>query len=905
MKRKVAFLLIVFALLSVLPGGGVQSSAVQQAKDDKQRDIVLVLDISGSMRGEPIRVLRESAVKFCEMTFESTSNTRIALITYNASITVRNQFTFSADDLVNTIEKLKDGGGTNINSALLKAAELLEKSDRPDAIKSIVLLSDGLPENGSTYRGADARYSKDIYGTYYDYASAVYNTAQTMQQYDIYTIGFFHSQTGQELILGQQLLKDIQNKGYFSVVDPEDLLIVFSDMSQAIIEGNYPIIVIPGILASKLYAGAGHLVWPVNENWEVFPLQVAQYFFDSGNELDVIKPVDLVPLEALSSSERQNSINEALTAREYGANDSFKKMIDRLCDEFPERQIYFFSYDFRMSTQTAAEKLETFIESLGVPRVELICHSMGGLVASQYVARNPQNANRINTVITLGTPFEGSPLYLYASTTAILDMYIKNNVLRDLAKVGVAMIKGADIIKSFTGGAELMPTEDYIRAFPFREKKLNLKWYGLMPYTEYDEEQVSYERYRDLCNKLFEATSVSYADIVQTQRLIKPSALGVLAALPNSYFVRGGGYPTISSLILADGFINKALSGNILNILDTVTVIADDIHFDNYGDGIVPAISSTMIWELENIPDAEERVIQLENCDHSGLTSDDMCLDWIVEKLNGRNLVLQEEMNPSTRRPYIVVRIACPVDVTVEKDGQILSSDTVQFSDRADFGSLYLLGENNEIKILLLDAEEFALTLNGTGEGMMDFDIRFFDGDNELTEERSFAEVPVTTTSMITTNTSQIEETILAVDQDGDGETDLVYHSDGSILDLRPIPEPEPEPEPEYVPEPEYEPEPEPIIPAETIVEEQEDEEPLPMIVETKSNMTYIIIIVCIMAVACLGVAAMFVVTRKRHNKDKSLPVQSSEIDSESAYDENGDISGGESGNDENDEAKG
>ncbi|RZA09891.1 MAG: hypothetical protein EOP11_00005, partial [Proteobacteria bacterium] len=80
-----------------------------------------------------------------------------------------------------------------------------------------------------------------------------------------------------------------------------------------------------------------------------------------------------------------------------------------------------FAYDWRDDLQPAAANLAALVESLkkaGAPRVSLVAHSMGGLVAAYYLgygAQSVQNArltwegaSAVSHVIFLGTPFRGA-----------------------------------------------------------------------------------------------------------------------------------------------------------------------------------------------------------------------------------------------------------------------------------------------------------------------------------------------------------------------------------------------------------------------------------------------------------------------------------------------------------------
>lgn len=126
----------------------------------------------------------------------------------------------------------------------------------------------------------------------------------------------------------------------------------------------------------------------------------------------------------------------------------------------------------------------------------------------------------------------------------------------------------------------------------------------------------------------------------------------------------------------------------------------------------------------------------------------------------------------------IVINIACPVDVTVSYGGETLSSSSENFNDKATFGTLQLLGNDKDIKILSLDSDkQYDVNLNGTGEGTMDYSVNYVNADDEITDYRNFSSVPITKTTVINSSTENSTTVNLNIDNDGDGNVDVVWEA--------------------------------------------------------------------------------------------------------------------------------
>lgn len=84
--------------------------------------------------------------------------------------------------------------------------------------------------------------------------------------------------------------------------------------------------------------------------------------------------------------------------------------------------LFAFPYDWRNSNSTSAKDLEKFIQCIArirygdnpIPqsfKVNIIAHSMGGLVARRYILNNPNN-HHVGRMVTLGTPWFGAPEFI-------------------------------------------------------------------------------------------------------------------------------------------------------------------------------------------------------------------------------------------------------------------------------------------------------------------------------------------------------------------------------------------------------------------------------------------------------------------------------------------------------------
>ena len=165
-----------------------------EKEEDEKRvsaDLICVIDISGSMEGEKIKLVKESLKILVDMMEEKD---RIALVLFDQKAKLYFNLEYltkeNKDKLKAQIEKIEASGGTNIASGLQIAVEILKQQkenpkDNEDRSSTVLLLSDGcdnylddiqLGEKlKSLTKGANLSFTLNTFGYGYDHDPKIMN----------------------------------------------------------------------------------------------------------------------------------------------------------------------------------------------------------------------------------------------------------------------------------------------------------------------------------------------------------------------------------------------------------------------------------------------------------------------------------------------------------------------------------------------------------------------------------------------------------------------------------------------------------------------------------------------------------------------------------------------------------
>lgn len=217
-----------------------------------------------------------------------------------------------------------------------------------------------------------------------------------------------------------------------------------------------PVVVVPGITATVLrdeYPVAAEAIWKViGKEWDRVFLHPDDLRYER-DEPAVVRPDGVFPIP-------------------------YREFIEELRHDLSEKgdepvPVYPFPYDWRQPLRRVQESLSVFLDEVIArtsllrhyhkaeyaddPKVDLVGHSMGGLIIAGLLADAGQTGDaRVRKVATLGSPFRGSfeAVIKVAVGTAALGLGEESSRDREAARLTPALYH---LIPSIEGGLEVDP----------------------------------------------------------------------------------------------------------------------------------------------------------------------------------------------------------------------------------------------------------------------------------------------------------------------------------------------------------------------------------------------------------------------------------------------------------------
>ena len=203
---------------------------------ENKKDVILVLDISGSMSGEKLERVKKDAEELVSFLLSDKDNSA-ALITFDTYAEILSDFTNNKENLLSQIQALSTKGNTNYNDALLKVEDILSDYVRKPNTDAVVLfLTDGYPCQDTPNQIGTFQILKDTYpfvtvnGIQYEMGSSIKQELIEVSDYQFYanmeTLNnvLFEASISPEIYEKFEVV-DIIDDDYFTVASKDDITV--------------------------------------------------------------------------------------------------------------------------------------------------------------------------------------------------------------------------------------------------------------------------------------------------------------------------------------------------------------------------------------------------------------------------------------------------------------------------------------------------------------------------------------------------------------------------------------------------------------------------------------------------------------------------------------------------------
>jgi pimeloyl-ACP methyl ester carboxylesterase len=444
-----------------------------------------------------------------------------------------------------------------------------------------------------------------------------------------------------------------------------------------------PLVFVPGIAGSTLVEDGNRELWfgipCLYDGLTLDPTKQQANIFAS----DVIRTIHVDPLP-------------------FQLKDVYQTLLDRLQSDGGYRSgsnqtLFLVPYDWRKTNATAAGALRdeiNFVESLfpGMD-VDILAHSMGGIVAQRYVIDNINN-HHVNKIITVGTPWLGAPKALNVLETG------------QFLPLDLCFPSIKDLSHWFPGMHELIPSDSYFNLAP------------LSAFSEFDwdfdkngvaNETYDYAHLVRMLNSRYPGSTPGATNSIFHSKLGQDD--GTLAPANISYYHIYGQQTndgTIGHLTAKTG-IACGNGGCVQTKYLEPAMTA--------GDGTVPSVSATRIGRGHNLNEPRHQLFPItppsasqdSKVEHLGLCSYPPVIARVLSILSGQNLTSASQMSLAdqvvdepSRPAYYVQVIGNPLITITDGVSSATISSTSLGLDVPGVNA-YIMGDNAFMVVLATD----------------------------------------------------------------------------------------------------------------------------------------------------------------------------------------------------------
>ena len=543
-----------------------------------------------------------------------------------------------------------------------------------------------------------------------------------------------------------------------------------------------PLILIPGIGGSELkvnemkvwdedsgHGGKFSYLYPENEKVWLNVDEAAA--FGADDYFDVLR----MKTDGITSEVNLGITGNLLSHTYQGTIDFFTSSGYRL-----NQDLFVFPYDWRKDVSGTKNFLDEAIQQIksqaDSSKVDIVAHSMGGLVARNYIA-DASKASNVRKLFTLGTPHLGSVDAL--RNLRYGGCLTKQGILSKLADFdicfGLIPSEVNDIVKNMISVFQLIPSQSYFNFYSNQDGRHPYPYKTNSGGLNYSQMKVTLQNYGH------NASLFNYSEAFHSLDEKLSDTNGVDVTL-----IAGSGRNTLGQII----------EEKRISLLGIPYIHKDMVNIN--GDGTVPLFSASLVDYGKT---GEDDKVFYTNQDHGSLVASGSALNLI------KNILEENEDLPDgvSKKPYSLssgwlFSKHSPVDMSIydssgNRTGPISDGNFEENIPGSSYTTL-----DDAAFIFILDNGSYNIKFAATGQGSFDFRVRKFENEN-ASQEILYNDVPLTTSTKaeLTFNTSSGQNPIMYVDEDGNGTTDKEVNSYTSPNPTS-TPTPTPTPQPTLTP---------------------------------------------------------------------------------------------------------
>lgn len=634
-KLLTALLLTMAFLVSALPTHGI-NAGTRTGTVPKKAELVFVIDSTGSM-GDAINNVKTGITSFVNSLETQGVKLRIGIVEYRdieedgLDSTIIHELNHSpwmnsTSEMVGVLGGIAaDGGGDIPESVIDGLGYLVDGETIPwssDSYKFAVVLTD------AGYKVANRHGFNSLQEVADALLAAGINTSVVTEESEFSTYEELYTTTGGT------------RANIYS-----DFSTVLADLANQILgltgKAKKAIYVLPGYLGSQLYEGRDGTA--------------------GGNLIFVQLPNLIMNMDKFLQGANSNGtrLHVDYARDEYGANGTYKTLVDRLRAEFvDEYDVRFFPYNWLEDLNDSVKKLERDIRKNHYDSVIFVTHSTGGLLASAFIAKSNANKLLVSKAIMIAAPLFGT----YASLLPIergdsrkLDFNESLSNIDWYSHV-LDVISPNLWVRAWARNSpttyQLLPSSEYIRQIPMLNFNSDT-WWNPWSNLEAIGSIGGYYRILNESNRinpnLTNGTERSHRYFRETALkgdVISQWSLASLMEVDTLLICTTSGHSTTKTARYRNGiFGGKEL---------------DDIIYDMKGDGTVQGVSAT---------GAVNGIVKLRvafySADHSGLCKDSEVLSRICSEIKGMRIPVKNHHVADTAGISELIKIRYKADVPV------------------------------------------------------------------------------------------------------------------------------------------------------------------------------------------------------------------------------------------------